>query len=150
MASRLNKQQRMDRDAKAVQLRLAGTEYDAIAKTLGYANKSHAWKAVDGVLRTQQREAGDALLNAELSRLDMMQRSLFTRALQGDEKAVGVVLRVMDHRAKITGLYEVQPQSNDDAIRSALAGFLAGAQAQHATILQASTEADATIERPAS
>jgi hypothetical protein len=151
MATRLNAQQRMERDRKAADLRLAGTSYETIASSLGYANKSHSWKAVQSVLLDSRRETGEALLTLELERLDAIQRRAFRDALSGDLKAIATVLRVMDHRAKLTGLYEVQAETNDDEIRSALAGFLADAQAQvgasDATILRAPTEPDATIER---
>lgn len=150
MATRLNKQQRMDRDRRAADLRLAGTSYDAIADSLGYSNKSHAWKAVQGVLESARREAADTLLTLELERLDRIQRAAFPDALRGDTKAIAAVLRVMDHRAKITGLYQVQAEQNHDEIRAALAGFLHGAQAlapAPATILQAPTGGDATIVR---
>lgn len=147
---RLNKQQRMDRDRRAADLRLAGANYDAIAASLGYSNKSHAWKAVQGVLAAASRETGEALLALELERLDRIQRAAFPDALRGDSKAIASVLRVMDHRAKVTGLYQVQVEANHDEIRAALAGFLHGAQAlapAPATIVHPPTEADATIVR---
>lgn len=113
------------KENEALGLRLAGLTYDAIAQRMKYRNRDGAWKAVDRALARQRREMGAELLTLELSRLDALQRAVFTDALRGDVKAMDRVLKLMDHRAKLTGLYNVQPEGNDDEIRAAFAGFLA-------------------------
>lgn len=139
---RKTKHDRLVRDVEALNLRAAGMSYEAIAKRLAYANKSHAWKAIDALLRDRAAEAGDRVLDLELHRLDLLQQGSFAGALRGDPKAAGTVLRAMDHRAKLTGLYLVQPSTDDAAIRTALAGFLAGAQ-QAAQAVQEAPAQDA-------
>lgn len=129
-AARKSKHDRLARDVKALELRAAGLQYDAIASQLGYANKSHAWKAIDALLRGRAAEHGDRVLDLELLRLDLVQRGSMAGALRGDARAAGTVLRAMDHRAKLTGLYLVTAETDDAAIKGALAGFLAAAQAQ--------------------
>lgn len=150
---RKSKHDRLARDTEALNLRAAGLTYEVIAKRLGYANKSHAWKAVDGLLTERAADASERLIDLELARLDLLQRSAFQGALGGDMRALAGVVKVMDHRAKITGLYQVQVTSDDSATKQALAGFLAQAtalaEANGATILQAPAGPDATNVREA-
>lgn len=122
---RTTKHAREAKENEALRLRLAGGTYDAIARVMGYANRDGAWKAVDRALARQRAEAADQLLALELTRLDALQRGVFATALGGNVQAIASVLKVMDHRAKLTGLYDVQPQGNDHEIRAAFAGFLA-------------------------
>ncbi len=92
------------RDARAVQLALAGATYDQIAEELQYADRSGAWKAVRRAL--DRAEAADvlSLRDTELARLDRLQMALWGLALEGDHQAIDRVLKVMERRARLLGL----------------------------------------------
>ena len=95
----------IEREKKCIELRRAGATYDEIATTLGYAASG---VARDAYLRALKRTLVDAgapeARDAELDRLERLQRSWWLPALSGDERAARVVLSVMDRRAKLLGL----------------------------------------------
>lgn len=92
-----------EKDSEALRLRFAGFSYEEIAKRVGYANKGGAWKAV---ARAQGNgPSGDPVArDLELGRLDMLQRSLMTKALSGDVQAVHAVLKITELRSRLSGL----------------------------------------------
>lgn len=94
---------RTDAAARAVEaltMRLAGSSYEQIADALGYADKSGAWRAVEGELEKIRQERARDVLNLELARLDALLSGSWAKALDGDHRAVANVLRVMERRAK--------------------------------------------------
>ena len=91
----------VDRRTRAVELARSGMGYDAIAKQLGYANRSGAWKAVQASLLEHQAEAVDEYRARQVLALDEMQSKVWEEALAGDRKAVGTVLRVIDQRCRL-------------------------------------------------
>jgi hypothetical protein len=113
---------------EALKLRKLRYSYDEIAKKVGYANRGGAYKAVQKALRDITREPAEELLALELETLDLMQKAFAARLLKGDEFAVDRVLRIMEARAKYTGLYNLAEDGNGqvDAIKAALLGFRAG------------------------
>ena len=92
------------RAIQAVDMRLAGSAYSDIAKALGYADESGAWRAVDRLLSRQKRESADAIRGIEVNRLDKLIAAIWPRALAGDGKMIDVVLRIMERRARYLGL----------------------------------------------
>ncbi|MEQ8716695.1 MAG: hypothetical protein RIE08_03725 [Acidimicrobiales bacterium] len=99
---------RADRDRQAVEMRRAGLTYDEIADQLGYANKGGAHKAVTrGLSRWMSTGASEELRALELERTETMLRRLWPRIDREslDLAAVNSAMRVMDYRARITGLY---------------------------------------------
>ncbi len=103
------------RRTQAIQLRLAGAEWQQIADTLGYSDKAAANKDVTRALEIaakEQRASAEVLRETELQRLDRMQRGLWTAAIGGDVRSVEAVLRVMDRRMKLLGL-DVPPDIED-------------------------------------
>lgn len=95
------------RRTQAIQLRLAGAEWQQIADTLGYSDKAAANKDVTRALEMaarEQRASAEVLRETELQRLDRLQRGLWATAIAGDVRAVEAVLRVMDRRMKLLGL----------------------------------------------
>lgn len=119
-----NKAQRArtaQRRNQAIQLRLAGAEWQQIADTLGYSDRAAANKdvtrALDAAVREQDASA-EVLRETELQRLDRLQRGLWTAAIAGDPRAVETVLRVMDRRMKLLGL-DIPPDVEDRMRREA-------------------------------
>lgn len=64
------------------------------------------------VLREEWRQKAstnsDALVSEELASLDTLQAKLWGKALNGDTAMVDRVIRIMEHRAKLLGLYAPQ------------------------------------------
>ena len=93
-----------DRQVHALELRRTGATYLQIAQALGVV-KGSAYRLVQEALVTTLREPAEAVRALELERLDLLTRKLETRISTGDDKAINTLLKVMDHRAKLLGLY---------------------------------------------
>ncbi|KKW13332.1 MAG: hypothetical protein UY48_C0002G0023 [Candidatus Gottesmanbacteria bacterium GW2011_GWB1_49_7] len=97
-----------EREAKAVELRRQGKNYDQIAATVGFADRSGAFRAVKRALerlRKQTTEEAVVLLRLENDRLDVLQAAIWEQAVeQGDLFAVDRLLRLMQRRAALNGL----------------------------------------------
>jgi len=95
---------------QAAQLRSAGATFREIGTTLDI-DPTWARTLVLRALDAAKYEAADLMRIQEGQRLDRMQRSLWQQALGNPEKqlppdhrAVGLVLRIMDRRARLFGL----------------------------------------------
>ena len=93
-----------DRQVQALELRRTGATYLQIAHALGVA-KGSAYRLVAEALVTTLREPAEAVRALELDRLDLLTRKLEPRVNAGDDRAMNTMLKVMDHRAKLLGLY---------------------------------------------
>jgi hypothetical protein len=93
-----------ERQRAALELRKAGASYPQIAAELGYAHARAAQKAVETGLHAYLREPAEELLRLELDRLDRMQVGIYSQAVSGDLAAIQIMLRIMERRAKYTGL----------------------------------------------
>ncbi|MFP3118132.1 hypothetical protein [Streptomyces sp. Iso 434] len=62
----------VQRAAAATSLRSAGATYQEIADQLGYADRGHAWRAVQQARRQILREPAEELIQVEAERLDDM------------------------------------------------------------------------------
>ncbi len=114
-ASKAQRAATAERRNKAIKLRLAGAEWQAIADQLGYADKAAACKDVTRALERHlvaQRTSAETLRNLELDRLDRIQLGLWTAATSGDHKTADTVLRIMDRRARWAG-FDVPPDLED-------------------------------------
>lgn len=96
----------IERESRVVELRRAGATFDVIAQVVGYGSSAGAYKAFRRALdRTLVDSGTEECRELELLRLDRLQEALWTRAVGGDIPAIGSVLRIMDQRAKLLGLY---------------------------------------------
>lgn len=130
-----------EKQKKALELRLGGATYQQIADNVGYTGPSAAHKAVKTALDAIPKEAAESLRNLELARLDEMQMRLTARLRAGDLDVTNKLIRVMEHRAKLTGAYQLPEGAGDmTSVASAFAGLLASAQAFAATSAQTFTE----------
>ena len=105
------------RDIAAVDLRAAGLTYQQIADQLGWKGRDGAYRAVERALNRQEFESATNLRRLEGARLDALQRGLWTNAVGGDVVAVGVVLRIMERRAKLLCLDAPPELDMTDVIR---------------------------------
>lgn len=95
-----------DKRAKALELRIAGGSYRAIARDM-HCSQQSAFRYVQTALAeldqlTQAR--AERLRELEVARCDQLTLALWRRATQGDAKSVHAIVRVMDRRAKLLGL----------------------------------------------
>ena len=94
-----------EKENRALELRRAGFTLQRIADEVGYADPSGAKKAIKRYYDRLEAEANEFNRSEELERLDRLQVALWNRAIKGDEKAIRTVLRIMELRAKILGLF---------------------------------------------
>lgn len=89
---------------RALALHRKGLVYREIADQLGYANESGARHAVERLLgRVEVADAG-AYRASELERLAALQAAWWDSAISGDDKAAGVILKIIDRRCRLLGL----------------------------------------------
>jgi hypothetical protein len=73
-----------ERQRKALELRMAGATFEAIADTLGYGNRSSAADAVTRALRdTIPKELTDEVRRIENLRLDALWIPIYMKAING-------------------------------------------------------------------
>ena len=72
------------RQTQAVEMMLAGKDFDTIAAELGYATRSGAWRAVQRALSKQREALAGEYLMLEMQRLDALQMALWDRAMAKD------------------------------------------------------------------
>jgi hypothetical protein len=103
--SKAPKPEVIDKERQVLELRRAGATYDDIARTVGYADPSGAYTAFRRALKRTLLDAGsEEIREAELDRLDRMQRALWNKVTTGDVNAINTVLRIMHRRAQYLGL----------------------------------------------
>ena len=90
---------------RAVELARQGRTYDQIAKAVGYANRGTAHRVVTKALAERLVDGIDELRDIEVVRLDALQASLWPKAEKGDVRAVNAVVRIIDRRCRLLGLY---------------------------------------------
>ena len=89
---------------RAVELRLGGMSYRAIARESGWRSSNAAFKAVATGIREWLTEPLEEQRRLELLRLDALQRAWWDKALIGGVAAAALVLKVHDRRARLLGL----------------------------------------------
>lgn len=92
------------RRVKALQMRANRLTYQAIADRLYNGDRSNCYKDIQRAIKEREKEAVDEVVAQEILLLDQLARPQIKKALEGDEKAVTVLLRIMDRRAKFLGL----------------------------------------------
>jgi hypothetical protein len=96
------------RKCRAVELALHGKTYDQIAREVGYANRGTAHRVVMKALADRLVEDIDALREFEAARLDALQYALWDKAMSGDVRAANSIVRIIDRRCRLLGLYNHQ------------------------------------------
>lgn len=92
---------------RALELALAGATYQKIAEQLGYSSRAAAYRSVKRALdrNAPDPRAVDELRAKEAARLDRLQQAHWVSALNGSTEATHMVLKIMDRRARLLGLY---------------------------------------------
>ena len=97
-----------DRRARALELHLAGATYDAIAKHVGYADRSGAFQAVQAALAAGVEPLDADSVTTELARLDALLTSVWPKARKGDLQAVDRVLKISERRTAVLALAAIE------------------------------------------
>lgn len=93
------------RRTRAVELAVEGFTYQQIADELGYANRGTVHRIVQRTLEARLAEGVDELRELEVARLDALQAGLWDAASSGDARACGTILKIIDRRCRLLGLY---------------------------------------------
>jgi len=92
------------KERQALDLRLAGATFDAIAERLGYADRSGAQRAVERAMTSTLQEPADQLRELQAARLDRLLLAIWPTALDGDAKAIAQARGLIDQLCKLLGL----------------------------------------------
>jgi type III secretion system FlhB-like substrate exporter len=106
-ASKAQSAKAAEKRKKAVALRLAGMDWQAVADQSGYASAGAACTAVTEALKVhlqEQKEVVEELRAVEIARYDRLQAAFWPKAItEKDPKAAEVVLKCIAGRVKLTG-----------------------------------------------
>jgi hypothetical protein len=106
-ASKAQSAKAADKRKRAVALRLAGMDWQAVADQTGYASPGAACTAVNEALKVnlrEQNEVVEELRAVEIARYDRLQAAFWPKAIgEKDPKAAEVVLKCIAGRNKLTG-----------------------------------------------
>ena len=92
------------KELKVLELRRAGFTFQRIAEEVGYATPSGAQRALERIMTRNVPQAPEEFRWQELDRLDRMQVALWPRAMKGDDRAIGTIVRLMERRARLVGI----------------------------------------------
>lgn len=92
------------RQIRALEMRIVGMPWGAIATELGYADPSGPFRAVEAVLKRTESAGAAELRKIEDERLDVALRKLYPDVRNGDLKAIDLWLKAHDRRVKLHGL----------------------------------------------
>jgi hypothetical protein len=94
----------IDKEIKVLELRRAGLTWTRIAEEVGYADHTGAYAAYKRAIKRTQQQPADELRTQELDRIDRLQLAIWPNAMKGDTRAILTIIRLMERRAKLTGL----------------------------------------------
>lgn len=121
-----------DRQRQAVELRIAGLPFEAIADRLGYSDPSSAWKAVQRALVQTQRPATDELRELLTRRYEALLVAVWPKARAGDLDAVNTARRLLDSltRLHIPMRVDVDPGGGASDVDTSIAALVAEVEAR--------------------
>ncbi|MFE7357736.1 hypothetical protein ACFU8Q_32535 [Streptomyces sp. NPDC057543] len=108
-ASKAKRAQVAERRKNAIQMVLAGLDYETIADRLGYASRGAAHTDVDRALTaniTDLKKEASTLREVQARRYHRLLTAVWPKALKGDLKAVETASRLTDRVVKLYGLAE--------------------------------------------
>lgn len=103
-----------EKAARVINMRKAGIPWEVIAQRVGFKDKSGAYRCYERAIKELVQEPAEDLRQLELSRLDDLHVALWKAATEGNHGAIDKILRIMERRARLTGL--------DAPVRSELSG----------------------------
>ena len=111
---------KLAKQEKALEHRIAGLSYRAIATKMGCSRTQAHTYVTEGLKESTSRiaKSADDLRDLELERLDTLIKGLYPKAKKGDPQAVDKILKVMEQRQKLTGI-QAAPQVLGEIIAEA-------------------------------
>ncbi|MFE2751580.1 hypothetical protein ACFXGA_06205 [Actinosynnema sp. NPDC059335] len=103
------------RAVEVLKLRAQGLTLDEVAERTGYAHRGSVSKVIRAALQRVGREEARDLFDLDMHRLDLMMQTYLPRALDGDEKAAAIVLKIIDEHRQVLGW------GQEDVVRGLLA-----------------------------
>jgi hypothetical protein len=97
------------RASRAVELLSEGKTYDQIATEVGYANRGTAHRVVRKALAERLAENIESIRWLEGDRLEDLLRAHWPKAMDGDIPSARVILKIINMRCRLYGLYDVPP-----------------------------------------
>lgn len=102
---KISKQQRLERERQALELRAGGASYDQIATALGLYDKSHSKRIVEMALSRFEIEAAKSVVRMDLQRLDeYIMRCTHALRNNGDLSQIDRLMRIMEFRYRLLGI----------------------------------------------
>jgi hypothetical protein len=92
------------KETEIVSLRRAGHTWEAISNIAGYKNPMDAYRIFQKALTRHLMPKLEELRLVEMDRVDALTLVLWGKAEEGDIKAIETIIKLMERRAKITGL----------------------------------------------
>lgn len=83
-----------------------------IARAFGYADRSGPWQIISSSFKRETSAAVEQIREQELHKLDMAEAPLVERIVQGDEKAILTLLKIMERRARYVPGIEAPQELN--------------------------------------
>lgn len=108
---------------EVIKYRKLGMSYPAIAERMNCGVNS-VRKAIKTYTEEIPKETVNEVRQLELERLDAMLIKNIGNAMQGSTQAVNAVIRIMDHRAKLLGLYNPEVDDGMAAAGAELESFM--------------------------
>lgn len=96
--------EQIDKELKVLELRRAGLTWQRIAEETGYADHTGAYAAYKRAIKRTLQQPADELRQQELDRLDRLQLAAWQNAMKGDVRSIMTIVKLMERRAKLTGL----------------------------------------------
>lgn len=110
---------------QAVQMRIAGVSPTVIAERLGYGSPQQVSNDITRALRTaakQEHMASEQLLHLEIDRLDRVMAAIWPKVLKGDVTAAETALKIINKRAMLLGLDQINRNGVADTDMASLLG----------------------------
>lgn len=109
----------LERQMLALEMRKAGATFQAIAERIGYSSAGMAKSAVMSAIERIQAENVDELRAMEVERLNHLQLKWWNLAQTGGAdaiKATDMILKIIDRRARLFGLYQPETVQQNNII----------------------------------
>lgn len=93
-----------EKERQALELRKRGATFDEIARSVGYADRGAAHKAVMRALKATLREPAEEVRALYLERLDHVMACMAPRMAEGNPQAAAAYIKALERQAALLGL----------------------------------------------
>ena len=119
-SSSITKDEQWQKAVQAYEMLLGGKSHSEVAEALDIAHQNDVWRMLTERFQYDAARLTDAerkeILGMELLRLNALQAAVWPAAMMGDPKSVDSAVRIIQARAKITGIETVDPVVNKNLV----------------------------------